>query len=146
MKYQEFMNRLQDYYGPYQSRGNNAKGEPIPTKVPSYVLAYLKRDIAEDKLDQLFRYVTYYHPVRFGPPGISDIEKAAEQARYKGKGSDVHKGPPEYKPPAAEMPTPEEKAEADRLIQESGGLQKMFKNLLRERRFEDPEEEQASGW
>jgi hypothetical protein len=134
------MSRLQDYYGPYPSR-QDASGNAVPSKVPSYVLAYLKRDIDPEKLDQLFRFITYYHPARFGPPGISDIEKAINQARYDGKGSDVHKGPPAYQPPIEDMPTDEEKREADRMIAEAGGLQNLFRKMVHEKRYAHQEEE-----
>jgi len=134
------MSRLQDYYGPYPNR-QDQNGNIVASKVPSYVLAYLKRDINPDKLEQLFRYVTYYHPARFGPPGISDIEKAINQARYDGKGSDVHNGPPAYKPPVDEMPTKEEQQEANRMIEKAGGLQNLFRKMVYEKRYAHQEEE-----
>ena len=81
MEYTDFMHEIQTYYGLY--------GEG--SKVPNYVLGYLRRDIDEGKLERLFRYVTYNHAVRFGAPGISDIEKAINEALYKKKGEDVHK-------------------------------------------------------
>lgn len=75
------MVEVQYYYGGY----------PENSKVGDYVMKYLQRDIDERKLDRLFRFVTYNHAVRFGAPGISDIEKAINEALYKKKGEDVHK-------------------------------------------------------
>mgnify|MGYP006300359549 CR=1 FL=1 len=147
MTYEQFMQRLQDYYGPYPGKGKDQKGKDIPSKVPDYVIAYLRRDVDEQKLERLFRYITYSHPARFGPPGISDIEKAIEQARYKGKGEDVHRGAEPYQMPEVDIPTPEEQREAERMIQEAGGLRNMFRNMVRERRFEDnSDQKEVSGW
>lgn len=126
MKYAEFMVRLQEYYGPYDGA----------QKVASFVRRYIERDIAEDKLGQLFRYVTYSHPPRFGPPGISDIEKAIDQARYRGKGADVHKGPAVYTPQAQDL-SDEEWREGKRLLDQAGGLPAMVKKLLTEKRFDE---------
>ena len=81
MNYNQFMEEIQTYYGTY----------PEGSKVGNYVLGYLERDIDESKLDRLFRFVTYHHAVRFGAPGISDIEKSINEALYKKKGEDVHK-------------------------------------------------------
>jgi len=81
LNYQEFMKELQLYYGGYEQG----------SRIPTYVMAYLKHDIDEEKLNTLFRYITYYHPVRYKAPGISDIEKAIYEAIRNNKGSDVHK-------------------------------------------------------
>lgn len=81
MTYDEFLKEVQEYYGPY----------PLDPKIGSYVKAYLKRDINQDSLETLRRYVFYSHPHRMGPPGIAAIEKANREALYNHKGSDTHK-------------------------------------------------------
>lgn len=77
----EFFEAIQDYYGNYQGDG----------KLLSYVKAYIKRDIDEEKLKTLFRFITYSHPVNYGPPDIAAIEGAIIWGLKYQKGADVHK-------------------------------------------------------
>lgn len=77
----EFMEQVQRYYGSYEDR----------PRVADYVYAYLMRDIEQSKLSQLFRYITYSHPVNYGPPDIAAIESAIGWAIKNVKGADIHK-------------------------------------------------------
>ncbi len=108
MNYNQFMEEIQTYYGPYLGT----------SKVGNYVLGYLQRDIDETKLDRLFRFVTYHHPFRFGAPGIAEIEKSISEALYKKKGADVHKIS-FYTTQERERPnTPEEDVQIGALLQQ----------------------------
>jgi hypothetical protein len=124
LTYKELTEKIQDYYGSY----------PEGSKIGNYVMSYLKRDIDESKLDKLFRYVTYFYPHRFGPPGIADIEKAINESIYKHKGDDVHKIK-KYTTSELETITEEERKEADKLIEQAGGLTDMFGKVVEANRF-----------
>ena len=120
MTYTEFMEELQKYYGLY----------PQDSYIPKYLLGYLQRDIDENKLDRLFRFVTYHHPHRFGAPGIAEIEKSISEALYKKRGEDVHKIEM-YTTVEIERPNT---AEEDELIQRlcnEKGLSKAFRKEIK---------------
>lgn len=125
MNYKEFMNRIQDYYGGYQEG----------SKVGGYIVSYLKRDIDETKLDRLFRFVTYHHPHRFGAPGIAELEKSISEALYKKRGEDVHKVSHSTTMENADPLTDEEMQEGAELLEASGGLSGMMKDLVKDKRF-----------
>jgi len=111
------MEELQTYYGLY----------PDESQVPNYVLGYLQRDIDETKLDRLFRFVTYYHPHRFGAPGIAEIEKSISDALYRKKGEDVHSIG--FTPQDIERPNTQEEDEAISNLMKQG-LSKTFKEYV----------------
>lgn len=118
MTYQEFMELAQRYYGPYPENG----------EVSKFVMAYLRRDIDETKLDRLFRLVTYSHGHRFGPPGIADIEKAITEAIRSGRGTDVHKigkGNPDL----LEV-SDEEYKQGISILSQTGGLKALMEKAL----------------
>lgn len=118
MSVNDFMERLQDYYGPYKEG----------TKVGAYVKKYIETEMDESKLPNLFKFITYSHGHRFGPPGISDIEEAIKEALKTGKGIDIHKTKiKEYE--EKEIPV-EELEEGKRLLEEAGGLGGLFKKAI----------------
>jgi hypothetical protein len=89
LTYQDFMDHVQDYFGAY----------PEKSHVPDYVMAYLKRDIDEERLNVLFRYLSYSHPVNYGAPDIAAIESAVIWGLKNNKGSGVHKSKASDKSP-----------------------------------------------
>lgn len=80
MTYEQFMDHLLGYYGSYREG----------TKAGSYVLRYLKKEIQQGKLEQLFEAVQRYHPLSSFAPGISDIEKAIFLSGKDNKGNQYH--------------------------------------------------------
>jgi hypothetical protein len=119
------MNQLQDLYGAY----------PEESRIPDYVMAYLKRDIDEKKLTRLFRFITYSHPVRFGPPGIAAIEKSINDALYRKKGEDVHKNQVFTTGEEMDFGSEEEYQEGVKLLKEKGGLSNMLEELTSKKRW-----------
>jgi len=119
------MDRIQDYYGGYKEG----------SKVAGYVYSYLQRDIDEGKLDRLFRFLTYYHPYRFGAPGIAELEKSISDALYRKKGEDVHIVKNYTTIEGTILLTDEEKEESDILLKAEGGLNNMLNKLTKAKRF-----------
>lgn len=138
MQYTDFMLRIQEYYGPYVQR--NSKGEiardkeqnAIPTKVKDFVFAYIKKEINENSLDRLFRFIAYSHPVNYGPPDIAAIEKAINEGIKNNKGSDVHKIP-EYTTGEINPRDKEEYNEEAAEQYSKGELMNGFKKILKEK-------------
>ena len=123
MTYKEFIDKIQEYYGSY----------PKESKIGGYVLSYLKRDIDEEKLDRLFRYLTYAFPHRFGSPGIADIEKAITEAIKNHKGEDVHKIKTFTTSEEEYTIDDKEYEEGKKLLEEAGGLSGIFNGIIQEK-------------
>ena len=130
MTYSDFASIIQNYYGPY-SKGS---------KVGDYVMSYLQRDIDESKLDKLFRYITYSHPYKFGPPGISEIETAIYEALKKHKGDDVHKIKDFTTSEKIEPESAEEYKQGAEMLDNAGGLRNMLSTLVKSKSFKKQED------
>lgn len=115
------MKELQLYYGGYEQG----------SRIPAYIMAYLKHDIEEKELHTLFRYITYYHPVRYKAPGISDIERAIQEALRNNKGSDVHRV--KVIKQEIETLTEEEKKMNDEFMR-NGGLMGLFREIAKSKK------------
>ena len=121
MKYKEFMEQIQNYYGGY----------PDGSKIHVYVMNYLKRNIQEDKLQRLFYFITFSHAVRYGAPDISDMEKAIYNALRSGKGEDVHQT--RNNNTAEELPSREDidYEAGKKMLDDAGGLTAIFKKGIK---------------
>jgi hypothetical protein len=116
------MKQIEGYYGEYDGK----------LKVRDYVESYIASDIDADKLHTLLRYITYSHPVNFGPPDIAAIEKAISSAisvRDGGspKGADVHSVRSTDGSKYRASLTDEEAEEGARMLKAAGGLMGFIK-------------------
>ena len=81
MTAETLIQQLENYYGEYQNQ-----------KLKSFVLAYVKKDHEQSKLEQLLRSILYYHRANFNAPCIASIEECIKQARIEKGQVDTHKG------------------------------------------------------
>ena len=121
LDYKTFITKIQEYYGYYPA----PKEESTPG-IGDFVMAYLKRDIDEEKLNTLYRYLTYSHPVNYGPPDIAAIENAVIWALKNNKGADVHQVNPTDGSEYVDTITEQERKEGEEILEKMGGLTGIF--------------------
>jgi hypothetical protein len=136
LTYGTFLKQVQQYYGPYPS---DEKGR---STVFEWVMAYLRRDIDLEKLPKLIRYLTYSHPVNYGPPDIAAIERAIKWARENDKGSDVHRSMADIETAdfrnRLDPLTEEEREQGEQMLNNAGGLPGMLEGIVH---HVDPEDD-----
>ena len=86
MTLDEFLAHIKSMYGNW--KGSDAK-KNIVGNIEKSVIAYIKHDLRLDRLNNLKRYIFYYHPTNYGAPDISCIESAIDKAIKNNKGDDV---------------------------------------------------------
>ena len=70
MTAETLIQQLENYYGEYQNQ-----------KLKSFVLAYIKKDHDQKRLEDLLKSILYYHRANFNAPCIASIEECIKQAR-----------------------------------------------------------------
>jgi len=89
----DFIREIKGYYGPWKTlKTTDSHGEKksVPY-IQQTIIAYLKNDIQLNNLDILKKYIFYNHSLRYGPPGISDIEMAIDVAVKYRKGVNLRR-------------------------------------------------------
>lgn len=124
MTYETFIFEVENAYGKY----------PKESTLKTYIMRYLRADINESSLAQLFAYVLYSHPKKYGPPDISAIERAIDRARDQGKwGIRLFINPLKERTKSEkihiEALTDAERAEGERILKAAGGLKGLFAGL-----------------
>lgn len=132
MTFLDFLAQCQELYGAY----------PEDSKLGDFVMAYLRRDIDPNRLPKLFRYLTYSHPVNFGPPDIAAIENAIIWAMKNDKGSDVHRSMADQErgdlQGRIDTLTDDEREQGARMLDERGGMSGMLEGIVH---HTDPDED-----
>jgi hypothetical protein len=96
---EQFFEQIQDYYGNY------------PENVLKHVAAYVRAEYKPGQLKALKKYAQRHHPIRYGPPDISDLSKAW-YFRRQDQAREYSDAPPPIEDPR----TPEDKEKVEKLL------------------------------